>query len=192
VQVAFFAVLVLLVTVASCYAAEGFTLTRELWQRIMRWVNFGIIVVVFWKYGKDPLVNFLRGRQQEYASELHEVASEEKSAREKQQDQIDRLENIDQEEARIKEYYRELGRQEKERIIQSANEFAERLVEDAKKAAEAEFAAAKKQFREEVIEKAVELAENRIRKQISQDDHQKLIDAYLKGLKQAESASSTG
>ena len=37
---------------------------RPLYDEILLWFNFGILVFIFIRYGKTPLMNFLRGRKE--------------------------------------------------------------------------------------------------------------------------------
>ena len=53
--------------------AGGFRATYDL---VMKWVNFGILVVLFLKFGKKPLMEFLRGRKSEIAQEIGKIEAE--------------------------------------------------------------------------------------------------------------------
>ena len=52
------------------YAAEGSSNWRPIYDLIMRWINFGIIVFVVYKYARKPFMNFLRGRKEKVAEEI--------------------------------------------------------------------------------------------------------------------------
>ena len=49
-------------------AAEKSSSWRPMYDLVLRWINFGIIVFVVIKYAKTPIVNFLRGQKDKLAN----------------------------------------------------------------------------------------------------------------------------
>ena len=54
----------------DAHAAEGSSHWRPVYDLIMRWINFGIIVFVVYKYARKPLMKFLRGHKEKVAEEI--------------------------------------------------------------------------------------------------------------------------
>ncbi|MBW2449150.1 MAG: hypothetical protein JRE92_01825, partial [Deltaproteobacteria bacterium] len=57
-------------------AAEKSSNWRPIYDLILRYINFGIIVFVIVKYGKTPIMNFLRGQKDKLASEIKRLEDE--------------------------------------------------------------------------------------------------------------------
>jgi F-type H+-transporting ATPase subunit b len=58
------------------FAADKTTTWRPIYDLILRWINFGIIVFIFIKYAKTPLMNFLRGQKEKLAEEIKQLEEE--------------------------------------------------------------------------------------------------------------------
>ena len=56
---------------------------RPLYDEILLWFNFGIIVFVFIRYGKTPLMNFLRGRKEKLKQEIEHLEEKKEAAADK-------------------------------------------------------------------------------------------------------------
>jgi F-type H+-transporting ATPase subunit b len=78
----------------------------------------------------------------------------------------------------IAEYIRQ-GNDAKAKILQEAEAAAIKLEEQAKRNIEHEFQQAKEKLQAEIIEKALEKAESRIKSKITAEDQNVLIDEYL-------------
>ncbi len=156
-----------------------FGIERSLWDLAWRWINFGILVYFIMKYLKGPVVKFIQGRRESIAEVFGGLKEKEEALHRRRQEQEALLAQLDEKIASIKAYYHEIGREEKERILAQAERVRRQILEDAKIAAVREFEEAKKRFRAEVVEKAVALAEERIRKKITKKDQRQLVDAYV-------------
>ena len=64
-------------------AAEGSGGWRPIYDEVLLWLNFGILVFVFIKYGRAPLMNFLRGRKEKIAREIERIEEKKKQAAER-------------------------------------------------------------------------------------------------------------
>ncbi len=93
-----------------------------------------------------------------------------------------RLANIDQEIGKIKEEARAQGEREKERIIKQAEEERERLMKLAREEIDSIYENAVKQLRKYAAELSVKIAEQKIKAELDQEKHRKLIEYYIKEL----------
>lgn len=156
-----------------------FGIERSVWDLAWRWINFGILVFFILKYLKGPLVKFIKERRSAVAGLFDDLREKEEKLNRRREEQEALLAQLDEKIASIKAYYHEIGQEEKEKILAQAERIRRQILEDAKIAAVRDFEEAKKRFRAEVVEKAVALAEERIRKKITKKDQRQLLDAYV-------------
>ncbi|ROQ92111.1 F0F1 ATP synthase subunit B [Desulfosoma caldarium] len=165
----------------QAYAASStiFGIDRALWDLSWRWINFGILVFFLMKYLKGPLVNFVKERRDAIAGVFDQLKEKEESLDRRRREQEELLAQLDEKIESIKAYYHEIGQEEKEKILAQAERLRRQILEEAQQTAAREFEEAKKKFRAEVVEKAVALAEERIRKKITKKDQRALVNNYL-------------
>ena len=161
------------------YAAEGSSNWRPTYDLIMRWINFGIIVFVVYKYARKPFMNFLRGRKEKVAEEIEalETRKDEMVAR-INQTQKD-VEESDVRFEELKERIIQQGEKKKSEIIESAQNHSKMMLEDAKRRISTHFLQAKNEFRDELIDKAMDMALERLPKEITPEDNDKFARLFL-------------
>lgn len=167
---------------SDAFAVEEITKGRKLWNNIMLWVNFGILVFLFIKFAKNPLMNFLYGEQKKVGETLSSVEEKVKSARSLMDTEADKLKDIDQNLRQIKKDIIDLGKLEKDKIIESAKQTADQMIEDAKKQSEYRLELAKNKFSKEMLDIAVSIAVDRLKKGITIEDNEKIIDQFTSRL----------
>lgn len=172
-----------LLTFSLAEAAEGAGSGRKLWDNIMLWVNFGILVFLFMKFAKKPLMDFLRGQKDKIELNLKDLEGQLREKRTAMEAEVAKLANIDARIAEIRQRLMEIGQREKERLIQQAKEQAQRMLEKAELESKSMVASAKKQLNAELAEIAIELVHERIRKGFSSEDQDRLIEDFMTGLK---------
>jgi F-type H+-transporting ATPase subunit b len=161
------------------YAAEGSSNWRPTYDLIMRWINFGIIVFVVYKYARKPFMNFLRGRKEKVAEEIEglETRKEEMIAR-ISQTQKD-IEESDIRFEKLKDRIILQGEKKKAEIIESAQNHSKMMIEDAKRRIGTHFLNAKNELRMELIDKAMDMALERLPKEITPEDNDKFARLFL-------------
>ena len=161
------------------YAAEGSSNWRPTYDLIMRWINFGIIVFVVYKYARKPFMNFLRGRKDKVAEEIQtlETRKDEMVARINQAQK-----DVEESDARfedLKERIIQQGEKKKAEIIESAQNHSKMMLEDAKRRISTHFLQAKNEFRAELIDKAMDMALERLPREITPEDNDKFARLFL-------------
>jgi len=161
------------------YAAEGSSNWRPTYDLIMRWINFGIIVFVVYKYARKPFMNFLRGRKEKVAEEIEalETRKEEMVVRISQTQK--HIEESDVRFEELKERIIHQGEKKKAEIIESAQNHSKMMLEDAKRRIGTHFLQAKNEFRSELIDKAMDMALERLPKEITPEDNDKFARLFL-------------
>ncbi len=152
---------------------------RPTYDLIMVWVNFAILAFVLVKYGKDPIMDFLRGRKAELAREIGDIEEKKKSVMAKITDTYRILDESDARFAKLKEKIVQQGERKKQEIIEDAQEQSRLILEMTKQKIESRITQAKATFRAELIDAAVERAMERLPKEVTEEDDRKLIEQYL-------------
>jgi len=171
-----------LLSVSLAEAAE-LTSGRKLWDNVMLWVNFGILVFLFIKFAKKPLMDFLRGQKDKIEVNLQELEGKLSEKRAAMEAEAAKLADIDSRIEEIRQRLMEIGQREKEEVIQQAKDQAKRMLDKAELESKAIVAAAKKQLNAELAEMAVELVQERIIKAFSSEDQERLVEDFVQGLK---------
>ena len=161
------------------FAAKMLTSDRKLYDTIMLWVNFGVLVAVFIKFARKPLMDALRGVLDKIARELGEIKKQ----------HGDKKTDLDSENAKLREIQKHLdeirgriikmGEKEKQKIIDQAKIAAEKMIEDAKSYAVFQLAKARKQLSDEMVDIAISMVEERLKIEISKEDNEKLVSEFL-------------
>jgi F-type H+-transporting ATPase subunit b len=142
-------------------------------------LNFSILAFVLVKYLKKPISDSLKGRTEAIRAQFADLDAKKAEAERKYAEYESRLSGMDEEAKKILENYIAQGQAEKERIIIQANEAAERIRAQAEFYVQQELAKAQAELRSEVAELAVGMAEDIIKKNLTEQDHEALISDYL-------------
>ncbi|UKL13825.1 F0F1 ATP synthase subunit B [Dissulfurimicrobium hydrothermale] len=142
-------------------------------------LNFTILVIVLVKYLRKPITDALNGRRESIKAAFDELESKRREAERKYAEYEKRLSGMDAEAARILKSFVEQGEAEKAKIIAQANDAAERIKAQVELYVQQELSKARDQLKKEVAELAVKMAEDLIRKNITEQDHHRLITEYL-------------
>ncbi len=142
-------------------------------------LNFSILVVILVKFLRQPIADALQGRKESIRSAFDELDAKKVEAERKYAEYERKLSNMDAEAERILNSFIEQGKVEKEKIIAQAHEAAERIKAQAEFYVQQELAKARSELQKEVSEMAVKMAEDLIRKNLTDQDHHRLISEYL-------------
>jgi F-type H+-transporting ATPase subunit b len=167
----------------AAFASEGPSPGRRIWDNMMLWVNFGILVFFFLKYAKSPLMEYLHGIRRTLEADLNGIEGQIKADKSQKDAEAEKLQDIEERLAEIREGILEMGRREKEKIIEQAKISAERMVESAKVYSEHRIAMAKKALSDEMVDIAVAKVEEILKKALSDADHEKLVNQFVSELK---------
>lgn len=172
-------VLGLLLVGADAWAASEVSSGRKIWDNVMLFVNFGILVFLFMKYARKPLMDFLHGVRRKHEQDLGAINGRFESAKSAVDDQNLRLVELEQSVADIQKSIIEMGVREKEAIIEQARKAAERMISDAKTYADYRLAMARKALADEMVDTAIEMVRAKLTHGLSESDNQQMIDRFL-------------
>jgi F-type H+-transporting ATPase subunit b len=161
------------------WAAENAGGWRSTYDIILKWINFLILAFVLVKFGKTPLMNFLHGQKENLAREIKQIEDEKAELTVKIKETYKILDESEVQFAELKERIVRQGEQKKEAIIQLAQNQSETMLEDAKRRIDAHYIQVKNKFKAELIDRAFELVMERLPKEITAEDNDKLTAEYL-------------
>jgi F-type H+-transporting ATPase subunit b len=174
--------LVVLFFTCDAFALGEKTLGRKVWDNIMLFVNFGILVFLFIRYAKRPLMNYLRSERESVEKELSELTDKRQSVQSQRDAEADQIKDIDRIIEEIRSNILEMGKKEKEKIIQQGKALAEKMVRDAKTYSENRIVAARQELSEEMVNMALSMAEDKLSKDMTDEDNNKLVNEFLTNL----------
>ncbi len=184
-------IILFLVAGVFFFTSNGFSATaapskaRIIWNNIMLFVNFGIIVFLFIRYGKKPLLDFIFKERDKIKERLDELEREYENARFILDEQSKKLSNIEVYVQDIRKSILELAKREKEKIIEEAKKNADKMLEEAKSYHEIEAKRAKQRLQEELIIMAISFVKDRLRKKMTNEMNEKVIKAFIKDMEKS-------
>lgn len=196
-RVRFLLVSVLVITVVGCLALtvlaaeteQGPSSFKKIWMLSWRLLNFLILAYFLVRLLKKPLSSFFQESARVIREQLQGTEQACQEAEQELQEMENRLEALDQEIQKLQGVIGEHGQRERDKIIANARQTAEQMLEKAKLEAAYSAQQAKNQLRLEVIDEAVRMAAESIRKAIASGDQERLVNEYLQDLKQMPSSS---
>ncbi|MBW1608606.1 MAG: ATP synthase F0 subunit B [Deltaproteobacteria bacterium] len=163
----------------DAFAAEKSSNWRPMYDLILRYINFGIIVFLIIKYGKTPIMNFLRGQKEKLAKEIKRLEDEKEDVASQVKEMIKTIDESEERFEELKERIVHQGEKKKVEIIQTAQAQSESIIVNAKQRIESHFLQAKNDFREELIDNAIDLALERFPKEMSPEDNENFTRDFL-------------
>jgi F-type H+-transporting ATPase subunit b len=145
-------------------------------------LNFGLLLFVYWKYGRGPIRKGLADRRDRIAKEIEEAARLKKEAEKRAETYQARLRSLDDEKANVRSAMLEAGAGEKARLIEAAKERAARMSDDVSVRMAQEEHDASVTVSDEVVEKAIAEARALLERSITPQDHAALGEQFLQAL----------
>jgi len=168
-----------LAPVVALAAEEGH---QEGWgwiETIGRWVNLLILFGVIIYFVRTPARKFFAGRATSITDDIRSSAQAYEKARSERAALEERVANIDRELSSIREEAEKQADLDRERVREQARKDADRLLENARREIENVTRAAQKELKEYAAELAVDLAANRISREIKPQDERKVVDRFF-------------
>ena len=146
---------------------------------IYKIINFLILVIILFKFGKKPLGDFLKKRTELIEKTLNEAREAKEAALKALKEAEERLKTKDSEVEAIISAAKKSGELERDRIIEESGKLKEKILEQAKTNIEFELKHAKEAIKAEAVELAMELAEKKLKDKLTKEEQEKLLDESL-------------
>ena len=163
-------------------AAQEMTKGRKIYDTIMLWVNFGILVALFLKFARKPMMDALRGVHNKIKGEIDGITKQHNEMKAGRDAEETRLTDIQQHLDEIRVRIIEMGEKEKQKIIDQARLAAEKMIEDAKGYAQIQMTRARKQLSDDMVDIAISKVETRLKREISAEDNENMVLDFLGNL----------
>ena len=145
-------------------------------QRVM---NFVVLAGGLYFLLRKPVSKALRARIEGIEKQLEDLEARKQAAEKELAAYADKIARLDQEAAQIVAEYERQGQEARVRIIEEAKAAAQKLEEQAKRNIAFEMKSARERLKAEVVEKALQKAESRLKERMTAEDQDRLIDEYL-------------
>jgi F-type H+-transporting ATPase subunit b len=152
---------------------------RPVFDLVMRWLNFGIIVFILVKYARTPIKDFLLSRREEVAREIEMVEEKKEAANKKIQDAARMLDESEVRFARVKERIIQEGETKKQKLIEDAQQESKIILESTMKKIDNQLLDAQRTFKSELVDTAISLATKRLPDEITTEDNQNFTNQFL-------------
>lgn len=174
---------------------EGLTEPDLLWRPKGMPVPFGALAlnaaILYWlliRFGKKPISEGLKARKLGIMKGMEEAAKVKAQAEARLAEYQQKLDDIEQEVARIRREAKEASEAERARILSEAKERRARMERDARTLIEQELKAAREALLRDTVRAAVKSAEATLAATIGDSDQQRLGDEYLASIKASGAA----
>jgi F-type H+-transporting ATPase subunit b len=154
--------------------AKGWVATDT--QRVM---NFVVLAGGLYFLLRKPASKALRARIDGIEKQLEDLEARKQAAEKELAGYADKIARLDQEAGQIVAEYERQGQEARARIIEEAKSAAQKLEEQAKRNIEYEMKSARERLQADVVEKALQKAESRLKERMTVEDQDRLIDEYL-------------
>ena len=170
------------VFISSALGASGGEGGSKPWDSkdTFRVMNFAVLAIVLFFLLRKPISQALGSRIKVIKDELEDLEARKVAAEKKLAEYNEKLDQLENEGAKIVEDYIKQGNEAKQRILKEAESSAEKLKAQARRNIEHEFEQAKLTLQEEIVESSLEKAEEILKNKISEDDQNRIVDEYLK------------
>ncbi len=171
--VALLGILLALPADASDQPAAG--LQDFLWPAL----NLVILIAALVYFCRKPLRAYFEQRRSEIQGELQSAADQLATAESTYEKWRRRMDDLEGELDEIRAMSRQRAEAERERIVEDARATAERIRRDATTSIELELRRARETLREEATQFAIELAGERLSREVTKADRDRLIDEFI-------------
>ncbi|MGM0576575.1 MAG: hypothetical protein ACQEXJ_12670 [Myxococcota bacterium] len=168
--------LALLLAAPAALAAEGGFVMEEHGFYI---IDFVVFIGALWWFTRGPARRFLEERHDAVRKEMEAAAELRREAEERLRTYEARLRDLDDEIARMREDFRKDGERERERILAEAEAATERIRRDTQATVSHETSQLKQDLEAEIVERALDMAEEIVRDRMSADQHKRLVRGFI-------------
>lgn len=165
------------VTAGVALAADGGW--RPTYDLVMRWLNFLILVGVIVRYARQPVKTFLQARSAEVRIEIETLEEQKAKAVAAVSAIRQRLADSETRLAEMKTRLLADGERRKQTLLEQAEVESAMMLKDAERKIEGLLHQAQGTLRGEIVDGAIDLALERLPREIQGADHQRLMADYF-------------
>lgn len=160
-------------------AADSANDWRPMFDLVMRWVNFLILAFLLIKFSRLPIKSFLAGKKEEVALEIEALESDKNQMLLKIDESRKQIENSKERLSQLKKTIIAQGEKNKLKIIKDAELESKIILKSAKQKIASRISEAREVIKLEMVDEAIALAMQMLPDNITDQDNQKFINAFL-------------
>ncbi|MGD9174117.1 MAG: ATP synthase F0 subunit B [Desulfobacterales bacterium] len=172
-------ILCLAVGTASAASGEGGGGKGWVATDTYRVMNFVVLLAALIFLLRKPMSQALSSRIKTIKEQLESLETQKAEAEKKLVQYNEKLSQLESEAEKIVQGYIQQGNEAKVKILKEAEATAEKMQLQAKRNIEHEFSKARQELQREVVEKSLIQAEEMLKKTITDQDQDKLVNEYL-------------
>jgi F-type H+-transporting ATPase subunit b len=159
---------------------EGTHHGKDEWIELA-WKTFNFLILMGFLYWllADKIKAFFVDRRKDIKETLENTATQKTEAEKKYRDYAEKIDKASAEIDGLFEMIKAQGVAEKQKIIDDAKKVAQKMKEDAQARIEQELQKASAQLRGEAVQLSVKMAEDILKRNITENDHETMIKEYL-------------
>jgi len=174
---------VLLLLPQVLFAAEESGGRWGIWLTIGRVFNLGLVIAVLVWALRKPLSAFFAGRSQAIREQLEEAQKARAEAEAKLAEAGERMTRVEDELRELKRTAEAEAQEEYERLLATAERDAGKILDRARQEIEGMTRAARLELKAHAASLAVQIAEERIRSEITPEDRERLFGSFVTELR---------
>ena len=147
------------------------------------WLNLLILYFIFKKFLYVPVINILKQREDQVNGMYTDAKSAKDNANDLEKEYTQKLALAKEEAGEIVKQATDYAKQKEEEILLNAQKEAVAIKEKANKQIEQEKKKVYEDIKTDVSELSVAIAEKIIKKEISKENHQELIDEFIENVR---------
>jgi F-type H+-transporting ATPase subunit b len=168
--------------VTPVLAADQAADWRPTYDVIMMWVNFAILAAILYKLLKNPIRDFIQGKKLEMEKEILKAEDMKEKAELQIQEARKMLQEGEERFTLVKERIVAQGEKRKQQIIEDAEQQSQYMLAEAKRKVDSQIIRAREKFRSELVDTTFDLVLERIPKEMTTEDSDKLVENYITNL----------
>jgi F-type H+-transporting ATPase subunit b len=168
----------LLLSGNTAWAAESAGGWRPVYDLVMRWINFLILVFVLVKYGRKPLKNFLKQRQQDIADQIGALENEKAAVLSEVDEKLKAIDDSQERFENMKARIMRQGEKRKQEIIEAGKTESAMRIDSAKRKIQHQIFTAQEQLRAELIDAAFDIALEKLPALVNDADNERKLQQF--------------
>lgn len=164
------------------FAGEGLSAGRKIYNNVMSFLNFGILVFLFIKFAKNPMMKYFRGVRAKVAEEFDTIHGQKENSQALKDAEAEKIRDIETYLAEIKNSIIEMGEREKEKIIEEGRFMAEKIIKDAQNYTEYRIDMARRSLTHEMVDLAFTMVEGKLSEVVTEEDRVRFVDRFVTDL----------
>ena len=149
-----------------------------------RWFNLALVILVLFWVARKPLAAFCSNRTQSIREQLEEAQKARREAEAKLAEAAERTKHLEDELRDIKAAGEKEAQGEYQRLLAAAEKDADKIIERARQEIDGMTRAAQTELKRHVAALAVQLAEEKIRNEITVEDSDRLFAQFVDQLRE--------